>query len=141
MNPFKHKQLKEFTITDCELYISKYPYGEHLVEVKRHLRNLTKAQQDNPKKGTKTTATDKVSKPQSDNKRDSVNAESSTTQTSTSNDGLKTIFSVIVTLILTIIIVNILDEILPHTWRNYSYAFYAGGFALFRLVSELFGLK
>ena len=28
MNPFKHKQIEEFTIADCELYISKYPYGE-----------------------------------------------------------------------------------------------------------------
>lgn len=42
MNPFKHKQLKEFTIADCELYISKYPYGEHLAEVKRLLNELRK---------------------------------------------------------------------------------------------------
>ena len=40
MNPFKHKQIEEFTIADCELYISKYPYGEHLIEVKRFLKKL-----------------------------------------------------------------------------------------------------
>lgn len=43
MNPFKHKQIEEFTIADCELYISKYPYGEHLLDVKRHLKTLAKA--------------------------------------------------------------------------------------------------
>ena len=42
MNPFKHKQIEEFTIADCELYISKYPYGEHLIEVKRFLKKLKK---------------------------------------------------------------------------------------------------
>lgn len=40
MNPFKHKQLDEFTITDCEQYIAHYPYGEHMVEVKRQLKQL-----------------------------------------------------------------------------------------------------
>lgn len=42
MNPFKHKQLEEFTIEDCELYISRYPYGEHTIEVKRLLKELKK---------------------------------------------------------------------------------------------------
>lgn len=42
MNPFKQKKLEEFTIADCELYISKYPYGEHLLEVKCLLRELKK---------------------------------------------------------------------------------------------------
>lgn len=40
MNPFKHKKLEEFTIADCELYINKYPYGEHSAKVKRLLREL-----------------------------------------------------------------------------------------------------
>lgn len=40
MNPFKNKRLEDFTISDCELYLKKYPYGEHCHEVKRHLRNL-----------------------------------------------------------------------------------------------------
>ncbi len=42
MNPFKHKQLEEFTIEDCELYISRYPYGEHTIEVKQLLKELKK---------------------------------------------------------------------------------------------------
>ena len=42
MNPFKHKQLEEFTIEDCESYINRYPYGEHTVEVKRFLKELKK---------------------------------------------------------------------------------------------------
>lgn len=40
MNPFKQKQLDEFTITDCEQYIAHYPYGEHVFEVKRKLKQL-----------------------------------------------------------------------------------------------------
>ena len=40
MNPFKHKQLDEFTITDCEQYIAHYPYGERIVDVKRKLKQL-----------------------------------------------------------------------------------------------------
>ena len=40
MNPFKQKQLDEFTIADCEQYIAHYPYGEHIVEVKRQLKQL-----------------------------------------------------------------------------------------------------
>ena len=40
MNPFKHKQLEEFTIEDCESYINRYPYGEYTVEVKRFLKEL-----------------------------------------------------------------------------------------------------
>ena len=42
MNPFKHKQLEEFTIEDCESYINRYPYGEQTVEVKRLLKELKK---------------------------------------------------------------------------------------------------
>ena len=40
MNPFKQKQLDEFTITDCEQYIAHYPYGERIVDVKRKLKQL-----------------------------------------------------------------------------------------------------
>lgn len=42
MNPFKHKQLEEFTIEDCESYINRYPYGEHTVEVKRFFERTQK---------------------------------------------------------------------------------------------------
>ena len=42
MSPFKHKQLEEFTIEDCESYINRYPYGEHTVEVKHFLKELKK---------------------------------------------------------------------------------------------------
>lgn len=40
MNPFKHKQLEEFSIEDCELYINKYPYGEHINDVKRRKNKI-----------------------------------------------------------------------------------------------------
>lgn len=143
MNPFKYKQIEEFTIADCELYISKYPYGEHLVEVKRHLRDLTKALQDNPKKGSKKTATDKVSNPQSDNKRDSVNVVSSAAQTNTSNDVVKTIFAwigiIVVVLVVGTIIITILNEILPYNWWNkYRYIIYPAGLALGRWLQKEF---
>ena len=42
MNPFKQKELSEFTIDDCEFYIRKYPYGEHTSDVKKRLVYLRK---------------------------------------------------------------------------------------------------
>lgn len=46
MNPFKHKLLEEFTIEDCELYINKYPYGEHINDVKRRKKKLKESLSD-----------------------------------------------------------------------------------------------
>ena len=43
MNPFKEKSLEDFTIADCESYINRYPYGEHILEVKAHHRKLNSA--------------------------------------------------------------------------------------------------
>ena len=40
MNPFKIKVLKDFTIVDCEVYLNRYPYGEHSVEVKKTKKEL-----------------------------------------------------------------------------------------------------
>ena len=40
MNPFKDKSLEKFTITDCEIYLQNYPYGEHANEVRKYLRKL-----------------------------------------------------------------------------------------------------
>lgn len=42
-NPFKEKSLEDFTIADCESYINRYPYGEHILEVKAHHRKLNSA--------------------------------------------------------------------------------------------------
>lgn len=139
MNPFKHKQIEEFTIADCELYISKYPYGEHLIEVKRHLKELAKAQQAKPKEGTNKTETKKISKSQNEVKRDSRNVISSAAQTNTSNDVVKTIFAwigiIVVVLIVGTIIITILNEILPYNWWNkYSPA----GLALGRWLQKEF---
>ena len=52
-NPFKEKSLEDFTIADCESYINSYPYGEHILEVKAHIRKLESAppkNMDNKKK-------------------------------------------------------------------------------------------
>lgn len=143
MNPFKHKQLKEFTVADCELYISKYPYGEHLIEVKRHLKELAKAQQDNPNEGTNKTETKKISKPQSEGKRDSGNVVSSAAQANTSNDVVKTIFAwigiIVVVLVVGTIIITILNKILPYNWWNkYRYIIYPVGLALGRWLQKEF---
>ena len=142
MNPFKHKQIEEFTVADCELYISKYPYGEHLIEVKRHLKELAKAQQDKPKEGKKSEIK-KISNPQSDGKWDYGNAVSSATQTNPSNDVVKTIFAwigiIVVVLIVGTIIITILNEILPYNWWNkYRYIIYPAGLALGRWLQKKF---
>ena len=136
MNPFKHKQIEEFTIADCELYISKYPYGEHLKE-------LAKAQQDKPKEGTNKSETKKIRKPQSEGKRDFGNLVSSAAQTTTSNDIVKTIFAwigiIVVVLVVGTIIITILNEILPYNWWNkYRYIIYPAGLALGRWLQKEF---
>lgn len=137
MNPFKHKQIEEFTIADCELYISKYPYGEHLIEVKRHLKELAKAQQDKPKESTNKSETKKIRKPQSEGKRDSGNVVSSAAQTNTSNDIVKTIFAWIGYTAVVIIIMIILNEILPYNWWNkYKYFIYPACLALGRWLDK-----
>lgn len=143
MNPFKYKQIEEFTIADCELYISKYPYGEHLIEVKRHLKELAKTQQDKPKEGTNKSETKKIRKPQSESKRDSGNLVSSAAQTNTSNDIVKTIFAwigiVVVVLVIGTVIITILNEILPYNWWNkYRYIIYPAGLALGRWIQKEF---
>lgn len=142
MNPFKHKQIEEFTVADCELYISKYPYGEHLIEVKRHLKELAKVQQDKPKEGKKSELKI-ISDPQSDGKRDYGNAVSSSAQTNPSNDVVKTIFAwigiIVVVLIVGTIIITILNEILPYNWWNkYRYIIYPVGLALGRWLQKEF---
>lgn len=53
MNPFKQKQLNEFTITDCEQYIAYYPYGEHINEVKRQLKQLKEGEKKKKVEETK----------------------------------------------------------------------------------------
>lgn len=143
MNPFKHKQLEEFTIADCELYISKYPYGEHLLDVKRHLKILAKAQQNKPSDNNKPKETKKKCKPQSENKISTEHAAYSTTQTNTSNDVVKTIFAwigiIVVVLIVGTIIITILNEILPYNWWNkYRYIIYPAGLALGRWLQKEF---
>ena len=40
MNPYKIKTIEEFTIDDCETYIRRYPYGEHITEVRKRLKQL-----------------------------------------------------------------------------------------------------
>lgn len=143
MNPFKHKQIEEFTIADCELYISKYPYGEHFIEVKRHLKELAKAQQDKPKECTRKSETEKINKPQSEGIKDSGNVVSSAAQTNTSNDVVKTIFVwigiIVVVLVVGTIIITLLNEILPYNWWNkYRYIIYPAGLALGRWLQKEF---
>lgn len=40
MNPFKIKQLNEFTESDCLAYLDRYPYGEHYVDVTQRLKDI-----------------------------------------------------------------------------------------------------
>lgn len=77
MNPFKHKQLEEFTIEDCESYINRYPYGEHIVEVKRFLKELKK---QNASQVKKEIATDSKKPDVKTNNNSSARATSDNTQ-------------------------------------------------------------
>lgn len=143
MNPFKYKQLEEFTIADCELYISKYPYGEHIIDVQGHLRNITKPHQDELKETNNLTETKKVSQPKSELKRNLENGESTINKIKTSDDVIKTIFAwigiIVVVLVVGTIIITILNEILPYNWWNkYRYIIYPAGLALGRWLQKEF---
>ena len=129
MNPFKYKQLEEFTIADCELYISKYPYGEHIIDVQGHLRNITKPHQDELKETNNLTETKKVSQPKSELKRNLENGESTINKIKTSDDVIKTIFAwigiIVVIFVVGTIIIVILNEVLPYNWwYKYRYLIY-----------------
>lgn len=146
MNPFKHKQLEEFTIADCELYISKYPYGEHVIDVKRHLRNLRNPmnnKNDKKSENIKTAEKKKTSKPKSENNISSEQIVSPTNQTNRSEDVTKTVFAwigiIVVVLVVGTIIITILNEILPYDWWNkYRYIIYPALLALGREVQKNF---
>ena len=143
MNPFKYKQLEEFTIADCELYISKYPYGEHIIDVQGHLRNITKPHQDELKETNNLTEAKKVSQPKSELKRNLENGESTINKIKTSDDVIKTIFAwigiIVVVLVVGTIIITILNEILPYNWWNkYRYIIYPAGLALGRWLQKEF---
>lgn len=145
MNPFKHKQLEEFTIEDCELYISKYPYGEHVFEVKHLLRELKKKKSEQPsitnKKANK--QEEKPIEAKSKTITSSNTYPKQATEKSSSKDVVKTIFVwigiIVVVLVVGTIIIAILDEILPYNWWNrYRYIIYPAGLALCRWLQKEF---
>ena len=145
MNPFKHKQLEEFTIADCELYISRYPYGEHVFEVKRLLRELKKKMTEKPSvtNGDGNLQTEKPRETKSKTIKSSNNSPKQTNEKSSSKDIVKTIFAwigiVVVVLVVGTIIITILNEILPYNWWNkYRYIIYPAGLALGRWLQKEF---
>lgn len=145
MNPFKHKQLEEFTIADCELYISRYPYGEHVFEVKRLLRELKKKMTEQPSvtNGDGNLQTEKPRETKSKTIKSSNNSPKQTNEKSSSKDIVKTIFAwigiVVVVLVVGTIIITILNEILPYNWWNkYRYIIYPAGLALGRWLQKEF---
>lgn len=145
MNPFKHKQLEEFTIADCELYISRYPYGEHVFEVKRLLRELKKKKAEHPSvtNGKGNLQTEKPRETKSKTIKSSNDSPKQTKEKSSSKDVVKTIFAwigiIVVVLVVGTIIITILNEILPYNWWNkYRYIIYPAGLALGRWLQKEF---
>lgn len=145
MNPFKHKQLEEFTIADCELYISRYPYGEYVFVVKRLLRELKKkmAEQPSVTNGESNLQTEKQKETKSKTIKLSNNSPKQTNEKSSSKNVVKTIFAwigiIVVVLVVGTIIITILNEILPYNWWNkYRYIIYPAGLALGRWLQKEF---
>lgn len=132
MNPFKQKQLDEFTIADCESYICQYPYGEHLSEVKTLLRKLKKQKEAQQKTiSEKNKKVDPHQKNKSTTKKTDSNQQKPKIQkdTTSSGDVIKTVFSLIGTIVAVLvvgtIIIIVLNEILPYNWWNkYRYLIY-----------------
>lgn len=145
MNPFKHKQLEEFSIEDCELYISRYPYGEHTIEVKRLLKELKIQKAKQPivvnEKGNQQPEKPRETKGKTE--KSSNRNLRQTKETNSSKDVAKTIFAwigiIVVVLVVGTIIITILNEILPYNWWNkYRYIIYPAGLALGRWLQKEF---
>lgn len=138
MNPFKHKQLEEFTIEDCELYISRYPYGEHVFEVKRLLRELKKKKAELPSvtNGEGNLQTEKPRKA----KNKTHNSEPKQTKETKDgeNDILATIGFIFVVIVVGIIIMAVLNEFLPNNWWNkYRYIIFPACFVIGQWLRKL----
>lgn len=143
MNPFKHKQLEEFTIKDCEFYISRYPYGEHTIEVKQLLKKLKKQKAEQPivanEKGN--LQPEKLRETKSKTEKSSNRDLKQTNGTSSSVDVAKTIFAwigiIVIVIVVGTIIITILNEILPYNWWNkYKYIIYPAALALGRWLQK-----
>ena len=150
MNPFKQKQLEEFTIADCELYISKYPYGEHVLEVKRTLRELKKQKRhqsetaniNNHKQSDKPQEIEiknEARKTYSNKQKPTIQIKNETS----SSDIVKTIFTwigtIVVVLVVGTIIISILNEVLPYDWWNkYRYIIYPAVWSIGRWLQDKF---
>ena len=160
-NPFKIKKLEEFTIKDCESYLTSYPYGEHHIEVKERLSDLKDGRIKCPEP-----VVEKKAKPVSDPPKSKPHKEAVTSTTSTyslpsqsssqnqqnvqnnaqsdSSDIGDTILSwiglIVVVLIVGTIIIFVLDAILPEGTAEfiskYKYLIYPVGLALARWFDE-----
>ncbi len=99
MNPIKNKQPEEFTLKDCKYYLEHYPYGEHIIAVKKRKKSLeeggadviVKAQEQGQKIQQKTKSEShpkQVGKKDTTTKSDSTQSYKSSTYNE-SNNGLK----------------------------------------------------
>lgn len=165
-NPFKIKKLEEFTIKDCESYLTSYPYGEHHVEVKKRLSSLKSGRIKSPEavveKKTKPVSESPKPKPHKEtierpastyshsvNYRPSQSFSQnpqnvqSNVQSDSGNIGdtiLSWIGAIVVVLIIGTIIIFVLDAILPEGTAEfiskYKYLIYPAGLALARWIDE-----
>lgn len=141
MNPFKQKQLDEFTIADCESYISQYPYGEHLPEVKRLLRKLKKqkeTQQETISGKNKETNKTQVIKNTTE-KTYSQQKPTIQIEDTTSSTVFTWIGTIVVVLVVGTIIIIVLNEILPYDWWNkYRFIIYPAVWSIGRWLQNKF---
>lgn len=160
-NPFKTKQLEDFTIEDCEIYLENYPYGEHYAAVKNRQKSLKSGKikspeekKDRPKcqspeskssASTSSFSTNKMTSPPTTNSSSNQQqVKSEIKSDSNSNDIVDTILSwiglIVVVLIVGTIIIFVLDAILPEGTakfiNKYRYLIYPAGLALARWLDD-----
>ena len=122
MSPFKQKEIEEFNIADCELYISKYPYGERVRDVKKRLMSLKEINKTHnlDKEDKDTNLIEKEQKQKTNNsKRPSFN---NSVAPSKKNSTIKIILSItswIVIIIGIIFIMIILQQVLPDEYVRF----------------------
>lgn len=165
MNPFKIKTLDDFTIADCEAYLNRYPYGEHSIEVKNRMKELTKGvikvdkNQPKSKKPTKETLTynvltDKVkNSPRKKNNHRKVNVSHNSERTDkisylpSQNSAYKEeksivdtilwwVGAIVIVLLVGTVVIYIIDAIVPEDIAKFIQKYKYGIYALCLAISK-----
>ncbi|MCQ2053145.1 MAG: hypothetical protein MJZ03_04340 [archaeon] len=144
-NPFKEKELKDFTIEDCETYLNNYEYGEHESEVKNRLRDLKDGTIKPPKEIEEETEENLEDLESVEETEENLGDLELVEETEENNEKekvgdkiLRWIGLIVIVLVCGTIVILVLEAIIPEGTGNfiykYRYIIYPAGLALGRWI-------